>query len=113
MAIDAYDNDSWPWALDPSLQRYPDHPQLDSDSAWVLAKAVGELAVIRCPALGLGDSLADLHASVSLLRQGLRFLPAVVPDARAQDRSWAEIAAQLLVTPATARRRYRPYTPAD
>jgi hypothetical protein len=96
----------WPWALNRASQAYPSQPLIDPDSAWILAHAVMDLAVIRCPTHGLADSLADLHASVSLLRQGHAFLPAVVADARNQDRSWDEIAAQLGVTPATARRRY-------
>jgi hypothetical protein len=100
------DVDAWPWTTDPSIQTYPAHPLVDADSAWVLAKAVTELTVIRCPALGLLDALADLHASVSLLRQGRTFLPQVVADARAQDRSWPEIAAQLQISPTTAQRRY-------
>jgi hypothetical protein len=73
-----YDTDAWPWVMDPSIQTYPRHPLVDSDSAWVLAQAVTELAGIRCPALGVIDALADLHASVSLLRQGRAFLPQVV-----------------------------------
>ena len=97
---------TWPWIRDPSIQTYPAHPVVDGDSAWILAKAVMELAAVRCPALGMMDALADLHASVSLLRQGRALLPQVVADARAQDRSWPEIAAQLQVSPSTARRRY-------
>ncbi len=100
-------DDDWPWIIDPSIQTYPPHPLLDSDSAWILAKAVAELAAIRCPALGLADALADLHASMSLLRQGHAFLPDVVADARTQDRTWTEIAAQLGTSPAAAQRRYR------
>ena len=96
----------WPWISDPSIQTYPARPVVDGDSAWILAKAVMELASIRCPVLGMGDALADLHASVSLLRQGRAFLPQVVADARAQDRSWQEIAVQLQVSPATAQSRY-------
>jgi hypothetical protein len=99
-------SDAWPWIVDPSLQTYPAHPLVDSDSAWVVARAVAELAIIRCPQLGLGDALADLHASVSLLGQGRAFLAQVVADARAQDRSWEEIAAQLQIAPTAARRRY-------
>ncbi|MHB8341188.1 MAG: hypothetical protein ACYDB7_08440 [Mycobacteriales bacterium] len=112
MSIDPFehdhDADAWPWALDPSLQSYSAQPLIDAHSAWVLAQAVSELAVIRCPAFGVADALADLHASVSLLRQGRTFLPGVVSDARAQDRSWAEIAAQLQVSPAAAQRHYGP-----
>ncbi|MHB8295899.1 MAG: hypothetical protein ACYDH5_15025 [Acidimicrobiales bacterium] len=101
-----HDTDDWPWVTHPSAQTYPAHPLVDSDSSWVLSQAVAELAVIRCPGFGVADAMADLHASVSLLRQGRAFLPAVVADARAQDRSWTEIAAQLQVSPAEASRRY-------
>lgn len=101
-----HDTDLWPWDLDPSVQPYPAHPLTDGDSAWVLARAVTKLAVIRCPALGVTDALADLHASVSLLRQGRVFLVDVIADARAQDRTWVEIAAQLCISPAAAQRRY-------
>ncbi|MHB1533138.1 MAG: hypothetical protein ACYC1D_00710 [Acidimicrobiales bacterium] len=69
--------DDWPWVLAPAPQSYPPFPVIDADSAWILAQAVAELAVIRCPAFGLGDALADLHASVSLLRQGQTFLPRI------------------------------------
>ena len=98
--------DDWPWVLDPALQSYPPRPLIDADSAWILAQAAAELAVIRSPAFGLGDALADLHASVSLLRQGQTFLPHVVADARQQGRTWADIATQLEITPAAAQRRY-------
>lgn len=101
-----HDGDAWPWIVDPSLQCYRAHPLVDADSAWVLARAMAELAIVRCPGLVLGDALADLHASVSLFGQGRAFLPQVVADARAQDRSWGEIAAQLQIAPSAARRRY-------
>src|SRR5579862_3989504 len=110
MSIEAfgYDEhtDAWPWQLDPSIQNYPARPVLDEHSAWALAQAVTQLAVIRCPTLGVLDALADLHASVSLLRQGRAFLPGVVADARTQDRTWAEIAAQLQISPPAAQRRF-------
>lgn len=110
MFVGSYDDthDAWPWISDPSIQTYPAHPLTDANSAWVLAQAVTELAIIRCPALGMSDALADLHASVSVLRQGRAFLSQVVADARSQGRSWSEIAAQLQVSPASARRRYGP-----
>jgi hypothetical protein len=110
MPIQTYDyhddTNEWSWIKDPSIQTYPPHPLVDSESAWVLAQAVAELAVIRCAALGLMDALADMHASVSLLRQGRALLPQIVADARSQDRSWSQIAAQLQISPATAQRRY-------
>ena len=103
---DTYGVCAWPWALDPSVATYRAHPVVDRDSAWVLALAVSELASIRCPALGMTDALADLHATVSLLRQARAFIADIVADARLQDRSWAEIATQLEIAPAVARRRY-------
>lgn len=99
--------EAWPWILDPSVECYPARPLVDADSAWVLAKAVSDLSCIRCPVLGMTDALAELHATVSLLRQGRAFVPQVVADARAQDRSWIEIATQLEVAPGVAQRRYR------
>ncbi|MGH9303718.1 MAG: hypothetical protein ACRDZ5_04795 [Acidimicrobiales bacterium] len=105
---DTHDVDAWPWILDPSVQTYRRRPLVDGDSAWVLARSVSEPASIRCPALGMADALADLHATVSLLRQRSAFLPDVVADARLQDRSWAEIAAQLETSPARAQRQYGP-----
>ena len=60
----------------------------------------------RIVRFGIMDALADLHASVSLLRQGRCFLPHVVADARVQQRSWSEIAFQLQISPADAQRRY-------
>ena len=44
---------------------------------------------------------------VSLLAQLRACIPRSVAGARGQDYTWAEIAAQLEVTPATARRRHR------
>ncbi|MGH9088934.1 MAG: hypothetical protein ACRDYZ_12630 [Acidimicrobiales bacterium] len=90
--------DAWPWVLDPSLQTYRARPLIDADAALVLAQGVSELASTRCPALGIAGPLADLHATVSLLRQGRAFIPDVLADARLQDRSWTEIAAQLEVS---------------
>jgi hypothetical protein len=97
------------WA---SLERWPithpDHPLVDDQSAVVLEDATVELTLLRSP-MALGDGLADLHAMVSLLAQIHTWLPVVVAGARDQDHSWAEIAGQLQVTPATAKRRYRPF----
>jgi hypothetical protein len=105
---DTCDVHAWPWALDPSVATYRAHPLVDADSAWVLVLALSELSSLRCPALGMTDALAELHAALSLLRQGRVFIPDIVADARLQDRSWAEIAAQLEIAPAAARRRYGP-----
>jgi hypothetical protein len=68
-----------------------------------------ELTLLRSP-MALGDCLADLHAMVSLLAQLHVWIPISVASARAQDYPWSSIAAQLEVSPATARRRHRSRT---
>jgi len=90
-----------PWALP-----CPDCPLLDEESATVLEGAIEELTLLRSPMM-LGDGLAELHAMVSLLAQLRAWIPRSVASARDQDYTWAEIAAQLGVTPATARRGHR------
>jgi hypothetical protein len=88
---------------------HPDHPVINDLTAVVLEKATVELTLLRSP-MALGDGLADLHVMVSLLGQLHQWLPLVVTGARNQGHTWAEIASQLQVTPAAARRRYRPAT---
>lgn len=96
-----------PWAFaDPCSLTHSDRPVVDDDSASVMGEAIVELTLLRSPA-ALGDGLADIHAMVSLLAQLHAWLPIAVVSARAQDHSWAAIAGQLQVSPATARRRYR------
>lgn len=90
-----------PWAL-----AHPDHPLIDDHTAAVVEEAAVELTLLRSP-MALGDCLADLHAIVSLLAQLRAWIPLSVTGARHQGHSWAAIAAQLGVTPATAIRRYR------
>jgi hypothetical protein len=85
---------------------HPDHPVVNDETAVVLEDATVELTLLRSP-MALGDGLADLHALVSLLGQLHEWLPVVVTGARNQGHTWAEIAGQLQVTPAAARRRYR------
>ena len=95
-----------PWAfVDPRTITHPDHALVDDYSAAVLDEATVELTVLRCP-MQLGDCLADLHALASLLAQIHAWLPVVIAGARDQGHSWGDIAGQLGVTPATARRRY-------
>lgn len=91
---------------DPCGLTHPDRPLIDDDSATVIGDAIVELTLLRSPA-ALGDGLADIHAMVSLLAQLHAWLPIAVASARAQDHTWAAIAGQLQVSPATARRRYR------
>lgn len=87
---------------------HPHHPLVDDDTAVVVEEATVELT-LRRSLMGLGDGLADLHAMVSMLAQLQAWLPLVVASARSQGRSWIEIAGQLEVTPATARRRHKAY----
>jgi hypothetical protein len=85
---------------------HPDHPVIDGETAVILEDATVELTAMRSPT-ALGDCLADLHAMVSLLGQLHEWLPVVIAGAKNQGHTWAEIASQLQVTPAAARRRYR------
>lgn len=95
-----------PWAFaDPRTITHPGHALVDDDSAAVLDEATVELTLLRSP-MQLGDCLADLHALASLLAQIHAWLPVVVAGARGQGHGWRDIAGQLGVTPATARRRY-------
>ncbi len=87
---------------------HPDRPLVDDHSAAVLQDAIVELTLLRSPA-ALGDALADLHAMASLLAQINAWLPIAVASARSQRHSWSEIAAQLEIAPATARRRHSAY----
>jgi hypothetical protein len=96
-----------PWHFrDPWTLTYPDQPLVDEESATVLQDAIEELTLLRSP-MALGDCLAELHASLSLLAQLRVCISRSVASARDQDYTWAEIAAQLEVTPAAAQRRYR------
>jgi hypothetical protein len=79
---------------------------MDDLSAAVLDDAVVRLTLLRSP-LSLGDSLAELHAMVSLLAQLHASLLVTIAAARDQDHTWQDIARQLQMAPATARRRYR------
>lgn len=99
--------DPGPWAFeDPWTKTHPGHAVIGDDSGAVLEQALAELTLLRSP-LRLGDGLAELHAMVSLLAQIHARLPVVVARARDQEHTWADIAEQLGVGPATARRRYR------
>ena len=90
---------------DPWTIRHPREALVDEATAAVLDEATVTLTLLRSP-LELGDRLAELHMLVSLAAQIDARLPVVVAAARDQDHSWAAIAGQLGVAPATARRRY-------
>ena len=78
---------------------------IDDESAVVLEEATVTLTLLRSP-MCLGDHVAELHATVSLLAQIRARIPRIVAAARDQGHSWSDISGQLGVTPAAARRRY-------
>ena len=88
---------------------HPDGAVADAESEAVLEDAVVTLTLLRSP-MRLGDALAELHATMSLLAEIHQRIPVVVAHARDQDHTWADIAAQLGVTASTARRRHRTTT---
>lgn len=96
---------------DPWTTTHPDHPVINEETAVVVDDAVRELAVVRSP-LASTDALAVLHALVSVQAQIQANLPDAVADALDQEHSFEEIAGQLAVSPATARRRYAAYAKA-
>ena len=101
------DQSNGPWAFrDPLTTTHPEHPVIDDVSAEVLNDAVTPLTLLRSP-LSLYNALADLHAMASSLAELHASLPAAIAAARDQDHTWHDIARQLQITPATARRRYR------
>ena len=103
------DDRNAPWDFtDPWTKTHPDRVVIDEQSAVVLAEAVENLTMLRSP-LMLGDALAALHALVSLEAQVHAELADVVADALDQERSFEEIAGQLSISPAAARRRYAAY----
>lgn len=85
---------------------HPAGPVIDEHSSAVLEEATVTLTLLRSP-MRLGDGLAELHATASLLAELLGRLPIVVAAARDQGHDWAGIAEALGVTPSAARRRYR------
>jgi hypothetical protein len=103
--VTADDRDSRDSFDDPRSRIYAARPVVDECSAAVAEEAVVELTLLRTP-MYLGDGLAGLHAVESLMAQLRAWLPGVVTVARQQGHSWDDIAGQLEVTPATARRRY-------
>lgn len=99
--IDSFQAEDWaPMA--------PGRPFLDDASAMVASEAIIALVANRTPEL-LGDSLADLHAMMSLLAQIRAWLPKTVIDAVGEHHPWTDVAVQLGVRAPTARRRYGPH----
>ena len=93
---------------DPWTKTHPDHPVIDEETAVIVNDAARDLAILRSP-LASTDALAVLHALVSLQAQIQAQLADVVADALDQEHSFEEIAGQLAINPATARRRYAAY----
>jgi chloramphenicol 3-O-phosphotransferase len=91
--------------IDPR-RRFPDHPVVDADSAAVTEEAVHSLTMLRSPFFE-GDALARLHALRSLVDQAHALMTDAVIQARDQECSWSDVAAQLDISPATARRHFR------
>jgi hypothetical protein len=103
----ARDDCEGPWAFRDPRRTHPGRAVDDDDSAAVLDQAAEQLTVHRSPML-VGDCLAHLHALVSLRAQIQARLPEVVAGARDQDHTWRDIAGQLGLTAAEARRRFTP-----
>lgn len=103
----ASDDCDGPWAFRDPRRAHPDRAVVDDDSAAVVDEAAEQLTVYRSPML-VGDCLARLHALVSLRAEIQARLPEVVAGARDQDHDWRDIARQLGVTAAEARRRFTP-----
>jgi hypothetical protein len=96
------------WNVMDPRRSYPAHPLVDAESAAVLEEAIHSLTMLRSPFFE-GDALARLNVLGSLTDQAEALMADAVGQARAQECSWADIAAQLGVSTATARRRYRAY----
>lgn len=101
----ATDNDTGRLGNDPR-RRPPRRAVIDDYSAAVLDEATLTLTLLRAP-MHVGDALAELHATISLLAQIHERLPTIVAAARDQTHRWSDIAAQLGITTAEARRRYQ------
>ena len=97
------------WQMLDPLRPHPTRPVVDDDSATVVERAVHELSMHRSPC-NKGHGGLRLHVLASLIAQAEALIPDAVADARDRDFRWDEIAAELGVTTATARRRYRDHT---
>jgi hypothetical protein len=84
-------------------------PRSDDTTFDIIDDALAILAERR--GVWLGDELAALALVASLIEQAERFLPQLVHDARAADRSWQEIAQALGTSPGEAQLRYDPASP--
>jgi hypothetical protein len=100
---------SSPRAFDDPLvpKRAPAHPVVNDETDDVVNDAVIQL--LRERGLEWGDTLAELHALTSLAIQLRLRLPDAIVEAIDQGYTWSDVAEQLDVTPASARRRHGHY----
>ena len=85
-------------------------PRSGDDTYDLIDDAVAALAERR--GTWLGDDIAALALIASLIDQAERWLPQHVHDARANGHGWEEIARALATSPAEARLRFDPQSPA-
>lgn len=95
------------WAfVDPRGPKRPRaHPLVNDETEEILEDALVHLVMLRD--LGWGDGMAVLHALTSLALQLRLRVPDAATRAIDQGYSWSEVAEQLDISPAAARRRYR------
>jgi hypothetical protein len=84
-------------------------PRSGEDSYDIVDDALTALAERR--GLWLGDDITAIALVTSLIQQAQQFLPHLVHDARANGRSWQQIAHALGTSPDDARLRYDPDSP--
>jgi hypothetical protein len=84
-------------------------PRSGDDTCDLIDDAVAALAERR--GAWLGDDIAAIALIASLIDQAERELPQHVHDARANGRSWEQIARALATSPAEARLRFDPQSP--
>ena len=97
------------WQMLDPMRGHPDHPVIDDDSAEIIERAIHALVIHRSPC-NEGHAGLRLHVLASLIAQAEALIPDAVADGRERDFWWSEIADELGVTTAIARRRYGAYT---
>ena len=83
----------------------------DDDTFDLIDDALATLAQRRSRGVWLGDDIATIALTVSLIQQAERWLPQLVHDARANGDTWSEIARALNTSPAEAQLRLDPNSP--
>lgn len=84
-------------------------PRSGEDTFDLIDDALAALAERR--GVWLGNDIATMALVASLIDQAERWLPQLVHDARANGRSWDEIARALGTSPDEARLRFDPESP--